>query len=69
MWEKMPQGNKAQELKAFFNGETEFLRLVLAEVTSVPESVSIKHLQHIARLRLSLNMAVQLISDSLSGER
>lgn len=68
MWEKMPQGNKAQELKAFFSGETEFLRLFLAEVTSVPQTVTIKHLQHIARLRLSLTMAVQLISDSLSGK-
>ncbi|XP_073332592.1 E3 ubiquitin-protein ligase rnf213-alpha-like [Pagrus major] len=66
MWEKMPQGNKAQELKAFFIGETQFLRLFLVEVPSVPETVSIKHLQHIARLRLSLTMAVQLISDSLS---
>lgn len=64
MWEKMPQeGNNAVELKSFFNGETKFL----AEVTSVPATVSIQHLQHIARLRLSLTMAAQLISDNLSG--
>ncbi|XP_038571429.1 E3 ubiquitin-protein ligase rnf213-alpha-like isoform X2 [Micropterus salmoides] len=65
MWEKMPQeGNNAVELKSFFNGETKFL----AEVTSVPATVSIQHLQHIARLRLSLTMAAQLISDNLSGD-
>lgn len=70
MWEKMPQeGDKAQELKLFYNEETQFLHFFLAEVTSVPATVSIQHLQHIARLRLSLTKAAQHISDNLSGER
>ncbi|XP_044056409.1 E3 ubiquitin-protein ligase rnf213-alpha-like isoform X2 [Siniperca chuatsi] len=68
MWEKMPQeGNKTEEVKPFYNDETQFLRSFLAEVTSVPATVSIQHLQHIARLRLSLTMAAQLISDNLCG--
>ncbi|KAM9358387.1 E3 ubiquitin-protein ligase rnf213-alpha-like [Symphorus nematophorus] len=66
MWEKMPQEDKAEELKAFSSGETQFLQSFLKEVTSVPATVSIQHLQHIARLRLSLTVAAQLISDSLS---
>nr|XP_046247516.1 E3 ubiquitin-protein ligase rnf213-alpha-like isoform X2 [Scatophagus argus] len=67
MWEKMPQeGSRAEELNAFCNDETQFLRFFLAEVTSVPATVSIQHLQHIARLRLSLTLAAQLISDNLS---
>lgn len=64
----MPQeGNKAAELQCFIN-ETQFLQSFLAEVTSAPATVSIQHLQHIARLRVTLIMASQLISDRLSGE-
>ncbi|XP_018560281.2 LOW QUALITY PROTEIN: E3 ubiquitin-protein ligase rnf213-alpha-like [Lates calcarifer] len=67
MWEKMSlDGNKPEELKPFFNNETQFLRFFLAEVTSVPATVSIQHLQHIAQLRLSLTMATSPISDFLS---
>ncbi|KAL7397817.1 hypothetical protein ABVT39_028331 [Epinephelus coioides] len=67
MWEKMPQeGNRAELLKPFYNGETQFLCFFLAEVTADSAAVSIQHLQHIARLRLSLTMAAQLISDRLS---
>ncbi|XP_059197009.1 E3 ubiquitin-protein ligase rnf213-alpha-like [Centropristis striata] len=63
MWEKIPQeGNKAKELKTFYDDETRFLD----EVSSVPAAVSIQHLQHIARLRLCLSMAAQLVSDRLS---
>ena len=70
MWEKMPQeGDTAEELKPFYNDETQFLLFYLAEVTSIPATVSIQHLQHIARLRVSLTMAAQLISDNLSGKR
>lgn len=70
MWEKMPQeSNKAEALRPFFSDETQFLNFFLAEVTSVPETMSIQHLQHIARLRLSLTMAAQLISDNASGEK
>ena len=69
MWEKMPQEDKAEELKDFSSGETQFLHFFLTEVTSVPAAVSIQHLQHIARLRLSLTVAAKLISDRLSGER
>ncbi|XP_034002602.1 E3 ubiquitin-protein ligase rnf213-alpha-like isoform X2 [Trematomus bernacchii] len=66
MWEKMPQeGCTDLEVKPFYNDETQFLHFFLAEVTSVPATVSIQHLQHIARLRLSLTMAAQLISDDL----
>ncbi|CAI5684999.1 unnamed protein product [Oreochromis niloticus] len=67
IWEKMPQeGNKAAELQCFIN-ETQFLQSFLAEATSAPATVSIQHLQHIARLRVTLIMASQLISDRLSG--
>ncbi|XP_051231949.1 LOW QUALITY PROTEIN: E3 ubiquitin-protein ligase rnf213-alpha-like [Dicentrarchus labrax] len=67
MWEKMPQeGDKAEEFKASFNNEIKFIRFFLAEVTSVPATVSVQHLQHIAKLRLSLTVAAKLISDSLS---
>ncbi|XP_071394340.1 E3 ubiquitin-protein ligase rnf213-alpha-like, partial [Centroberyx affinis] len=67
MWEKMPQqGNKAEELRPFFTDETQFLRHFLAAAAQPPAPVSIQHLQHIARLRLSLTMAAQLISDMLS---
>ncbi|XP_029285155.1 E3 ubiquitin-protein ligase rnf213-alpha-like [Cottoperca gobio] len=67
MWEKMPQeGNRAEELMPFYNDETQFLHFFLAEVTSVPATMSIQDLQHIARLRLSLTMATQLICDNLS---
>ncbi|XP_035863121.1 E3 ubiquitin-protein ligase rnf213-alpha-like [Sander lucioperca] len=67
MWEKMPQeSDTAEELKPFYNDETQFLHNFLADGTSVSATVSIQHLQHIARLRLSLTMAAQLISDSLS---
>ena len=70
MWEKMPQeGYTDLEVKPFYNDETQFLHFFLAEVTSVPATVSIQHLQHIARLRLSLTMAAQLISDDLCGKR
>lgn len=70
MWEKMSQeGDMAKELKSFYKDETQFLHFFLAEVPSVPATVSIQHLQHIARLRLSLTMAAQLLSDILSGER
>uniref|UniRef100_A0A3Q4I151 RING-type E3 ubiquitin transferase n=1 Tax=Neolamprologus brichardi TaxID=32507 RepID=A0A3Q4I151_NEOBR len=63
IWEKMPQeGNKAAELQCFIN-ETQFLQSFLAEVTSAPATVSIQHLQHIARLRVTLIMASQLISN------
>ncbi|XP_069008985.1 E3 ubiquitin-protein ligase rnf213-alpha-like, partial [Embiotoca jacksoni] len=67
MWEKMPQ-DMAKRLQ-LFNGEKQFLppHLFLAEVTSVPAKVSIQNLQHIARLRLTLTVAAQLISDRLSG--
>uniref|UniRef100_A0A3Q4I5J3 RING-type E3 ubiquitin transferase n=1 Tax=Neolamprologus brichardi TaxID=32507 RepID=A0A3Q4I5J3_NEOBR len=69
IWEKMPQeGNKAAELQCFIN-ETQFLQSFLAEVTSAPATVSIQHLQHIARLRVTLIMASQLISDRLSGTK
>ncbi|XP_037626449.1 E3 ubiquitin-protein ligase rnf213-alpha-like isoform X1 [Sebastes umbrosus] len=68
MWEKMPQeGDTAEELKPFYNDETQFLHFYLAKVTSIPATVSVQHLQHIARLRLSLTMAAQLLSDNLSG--
>ncbi|XP_035509925.1 E3 ubiquitin-protein ligase rnf213-alpha-like [Morone saxatilis] len=67
MWEKMPQeGDKAEEFKASFNNEIKFIHFFLAEVTSVPATVSVQHLQHIAKLRLSLTVAAKLISDSLS---
>eukprot|EP00064_Thunnus_orientalis_P007838 superscaffoldBa00000892_g7860 len=67
MWEKMPQeGNKAEVLRPCYDDETQFLNFFLAEVASVPPTVSIQHLQHIAQLRLSLTMAAQLISDNLS---
>ncbi|XP_067452688.1 E3 ubiquitin-protein ligase rnf213-alpha-like isoform X1 [Thunnus thynnus] len=67
MWEKMPQeGNKAEALRPCYDDETQFLHSFLAEVASVPATVSIQHLQHIAQLRLSLTMAAQLISDNLS---
>lgn len=70
MWEKMPQeGNRHELLKPFYNGETQFLRFFVAEVTADSAAVSIQHLQHIARLRLSLTMAAHLISDRLSGKR
>ncbi|XP_042369460.1 E3 ubiquitin-protein ligase rnf213-alpha-like [Plectropomus leopardus] len=66
MWEKMPQkSNKAGELMPFYNDEMQFLQFLLAEVTTVPATVSIQHLQHIARLRLTLTMAAQLISDNM----
>lgn len=68
IWEKMPQeGNKAAELQWFTN-ETQFLRLFLEEDTSAPATVCIQHLQHIARLRVTLTMAAQLISDRLPGK-
>lgn len=66
MWEKMPQEGDTAEA---YNDETQFLHFYLAKVTSIPATVSIQHLQHIARLRLSLTMAAQLISDNLSGKR
>ncbi|XP_071342169.1 E3 ubiquitin-protein ligase rnf213-alpha-like isoform X2 [Trachinotus anak] len=67
MWEKMPlEDNKTEELKPFFRDETQFLHFLLDEVTSVPTTVSIQHLQNIARLRLSLTMASSLITDYLS---
>ncbi|XP_063350782.1 E3 ubiquitin-protein ligase rnf213-alpha-like [Pelmatolapia mariae] len=67
IWEKMPlEGNKAAELQCFTN-ETQFLRLFLEEDTSAPAAVCIQHLQHIARLRVTLTMAAQLISDRLPG--
>ncbi|CAI5685000.1 unnamed protein product [Oreochromis niloticus] len=67
IWEKMPlEGNKAAELQCFTN-ETQFLRLFLEEDTSAPATVCIQHLQHIARLRVTLTMAAKLISDRLPG--
>ncbi|KAK2835329.1 hypothetical protein Q5P01_015813 [Channa striata] len=67
MWEKMPQNhNNAEELGSFCSSETQFLQYFLTELTSVPAIVSIQHLQHIARLRLCLTMAAQLISSNLS---
>ncbi|KAM6938634.1 E3 ubiquitin-protein ligase rnf213-alpha-like [Lycodopsis pacificus] len=67
MWEKIPQeSDPAKELKLFYNDETQFLRCILAGVPSVQATASIQHLQQIARLRLSLTMAAQLISDNLS---
>ncbi|KAK9519509.1 hypothetical protein VZT92_022235 [Zoarces viviparus] len=67
MWEKIPQeSDPAKELKLFYNDETQFLRCILAEIPSVQATVSIQHLQQIARLRLSLTMAAQLISHDLS---
>ncbi len=69
MWEKMPQeGIKSEELKAFSNDETQFLLFFLEKVTIVP-TVTIQHLQHIARLRLCLTMAAMLINDRLSGKK
>ncbi|KAI3368624.1 hypothetical protein L3Q82_025623, partial [Scortum barcoo] len=66
MWEKIPQeGNKAEELRPFYADETQFLCSFLEEVPSVPATVSVQHLQHIARLRQSLTMAAQLISENL----
>ncbi|XP_034559632.1 E3 ubiquitin-protein ligase rnf213-alpha-like isoform X2 [Notolabrus celidotus] len=67
MWEKMPQGdNKAEELMSFTKDETQFLKLFLSDVTPVPEKVSVQYLQYIARLRLCLTLAAQLISDNIS---
>ncbi|XP_019201510.1 E3 ubiquitin-protein ligase rnf213-alpha isoform X1 [Oreochromis niloticus] len=67
IWEKMPlEGNKAAELQ-FFTNETQFLRLFLEEDASAPATVCIQHLQHIARLRVTLTMAAKLISDRLPG--
>ncbi|XP_041646892.1 E3 ubiquitin-protein ligase rnf213-alpha-like isoform X2 [Cheilinus undulatus] len=69
MWEKMPQeGNKTEELVSFTDNETQFLRFFLANVPSVPETVSVQYLRDIARMRLCLTLAAQLISDSLSEE-
>ncbi|XP_041861895.1 E3 ubiquitin-protein ligase rnf213-alpha-like [Melanotaenia boesemani] len=59
------EGNKAADLP-FYNKEAQFLRDCLTEAAAVPSTVSIQHLQHIARLRLTLTMAAQLISDKLS---
>ncbi|XP_029904896.1 E3 ubiquitin-protein ligase rnf213-alpha-like [Myripristis murdjan] len=68
MWEKMPQeGNKAEELQPFLTEETQFLHHFLGAVAQPPAAVSIQHLQHVARLRLCLTLAAQLISDMLSG--
>ncbi|XP_028300078.1 E3 ubiquitin-protein ligase rnf213-alpha-like [Gouania willdenowi] len=67
LWEKMPQeGNRAKELKFFSDGK-QFLSFCLDNLTAVPATVSIQHLQHIARLRLTLTKAALLISDRLSG--
>uniref|UniRef100_UPI0037E99DD8 E3 ubiquitin-protein ligase rnf213-alpha-like n=1 Tax=Semicossyphus pulcher TaxID=241346 RepID=UPI0037E99DD8 len=67
MWEKMPQeGNKAEKLMSVITEETQFVHFFLTDVTSVPETVSIQHLQYIARLRLCLFLAAQLISENLS---
>ncbi|XP_022619645.1 E3 ubiquitin-protein ligase rnf213-alpha-like [Seriola dumerili] len=67
MWEKLPlEDNKTEELEPLFRDETQFLHFFLAEVPSVPTTVSIQYLQHIARLRLSLTMATSLITDCLS---
>ncbi|XP_060889951.1 E3 ubiquitin-protein ligase rnf213-alpha-like [Labrus mixtus] len=67
MWERMPQeGNKTKELVPFADDETQFLRSFLDDVTSVPETVSIQHLQHIAGLRVCLTLAAKIISDNLS---
>uniref|UniRef100_A0A3B4X7H2 RING-type E3 ubiquitin transferase n=1 Tax=Seriola lalandi dorsalis TaxID=1841481 RepID=A0A3B4X7H2_SERLL len=53
MWEKLPlEDNKTEELEPLFRDETQFLHFFLAEVPSVPTTVSIQYLQHIARLRL-----------------
>ncbi|XP_008284914.1 E3 ubiquitin-protein ligase RNF213-like [Stegastes partitus] len=66
MWEKMShEGNNAEQLHVS-SDKTQFLSSCLAEVTSVPATVSIQLLQHIARLRLTLTTAAQLISDGLS---
>ncbi|KAM4740057.1 E3 ubiquitin-protein ligase rnf213-alpha-like [Anableps anableps] len=68
MWEKMSLGsNKAEELQ-FYNKETEFLQFCLREAASISETVSIQHLQYVAKLRLILTMAAQLISDRLSDK-
>ncbi|XP_067369794.1 E3 ubiquitin-protein ligase rnf213-alpha-like [Channa argus] len=67
MWENMPQDHSnAEELRPFCSSETQFLQDFLADITSVPAVMSIQHLQHIARLRLCLTMAAQLISSNLS---
>ncbi|KAM9385416.1 E3 ubiquitin-protein ligase rnf213-alpha-like isoform 2-T2 [Pholidichthys leucotaenia] len=69
IWEKMPQKvNKAEELQ-HFSDEMQFLHFFLEAVTSSPSAVTIQHLQHIARLRMTLTMAAQLISDRLSDNR
>ncbi|KAM3876274.1 LOW QUALITY PROTEIN: E3 ubiquitin-protein ligase rnf213-alpha-like [Diretmus argenteus] len=66
MWEKMPQeGTKAERLRPFFIEQTQFLHHFLTVVTQLPATVTVEHLQHIARLRQSLTVAAQLISDLL----
>ncbi|XP_076009047.1 E3 ubiquitin-protein ligase rnf213-alpha-like isoform X2 [Genypterus blacodes] len=66
MWEKLPQENsKAEVLLPFLSNETGFLQHFLTAVTSVPATESIQHLQCVARLRVSLTMASQLICDGV----
>ncbi|XP_074524614.1 E3 ubiquitin-protein ligase rnf213-alpha-like [Halichoeres trimaculatus] len=66
MWEKMPQeGNNTGELIPFNKDETQFLHHFLSDVTPVPEKVSVQYLQNIARLRLCLSLAAQLISGNV----
>ncbi|KAM4629855.1 E3 ubiquitin-protein ligase rnf213-alpha-like [Polymixia lowei] len=67
MWERLPQEhNKPEELQPYLHEETNFLEHFLT--TPCPQTVSIEHLQDIARVRLSLTMATQLINPMLPDE-
>ena len=65
----MPQEfTRAEEQQAYFHEETGFLNNVLNSMTESPIEVSIEQLQDIARIRLSLSMASEMITNLPSGE-
>ena len=68
LWEKLPLETNKIETLQFYRNETQFIHNYLTEVAAAPATVSIQLLQHIARLRLTLTMAAQLICDKCSGE-
>ncbi|XP_072245329.1 E3 ubiquitin-protein ligase rnf213-alpha-like [Leuresthes tenuis] len=63
LWEKLPL--ETDEV-VFYRNETQFIHNYLTEFAAAPATVSIQLLQHIARLRLTLTMAAQLICDKCS---
>ncbi|XP_041751484.2 E3 ubiquitin-protein ligase rnf213-alpha-like [Coregonus clupeaformis] len=69
MLDRMPhECHKPADQQTYLPKETEFLRHFLDSVIESAETVTIEHLQQIARVRLCLDMASHLLHSTQSGE-